>query len=282
MWSKSPGLASRKTAAVGVRKPGQRQAGKWCSNWCCCGVGWHGEACDDVDECASSPCKNGGSCSESSSTYLVNDYFRKYRCSCTNDFRGHACDTPQFRGTKKNTCTLQHGAKSATSTQKAYLQFQAALEFMGVTLRSSDADFEGFCVDVYEHHEHGGVCGQQFVLRSKTGHAIATPVVNCKSSTGGSSGCRELYAVMSLCASPCMKDPTSKCCFVPEEVANLFPCCRALGCCPDQQGKQSSRRALGRLVGQRSPRETPRIAATVSVEEVQQQKHIRATHGVPA
>jgi len=236
--------ATSASTAVGTRRPGQAQAGKWCSNSCCCTQGYHGEACDDVDECASAPCRNDGACDESSSSYLVNDYFRKYRCDCAKGldgkplYRGHDC------GVKKDaaapgakSCLLQLGADSAsgsTSTLKAYKQFQMALEFTGITLKSSDTDFEGLCTDVYEHHQHGGVCGQQFVLRNKAGAVIATPTVNCMSKTTGKP-LPELFAVMSLCATPCMQDPASKCCFVPAEVAWMFPCCRELGCCAGLQ-----------------------------------------------
>ena len=144
---------ARLSSAVGERKPGQAQAGKWCSNWCCCAQGYHGEACDDVDECTSAPCQNGGTCGESSSTYLVNDYWRKYRCDCAAGFRGHSCEKAAAAPTKGNhtACALRLGAKSAsgsTTTLYAYTQFQMALRFTGVTLRSDDANFEGFCAKV--------------------------------------------------------------------------------------------------------------------------------------
>ena len=168
VWGKPQGMTVTKVSSVGVRKSG-KQAGKWCSNWCCCMVGWHGEACDDADECVSAPCQHGGTCAESSSTYLVNDYFRKYRCTCPANFHGHNCDKEQEPRNKG--CALQLGAKSAsgsTSTIMAYRTFQVALEFTGITLRSSDTNFERMCADIYEHHEHGGVCGQQFVLWAKS------------------------------------------------------------------------------------------------------------------
>ena len=39
---------------------------------------------------------------------------------------------------------------------------------------------------------------------------------------------------MKVCTSNCMQDARSACCFVPNEVAWMFPCCRAMLCCPDQ------------------------------------------------
>ena len=144
---------ARLSSAVGKRKPGQAQAGKWCSNWCCCAHGYHGEVCGDVDECLSAPCSNGGTCGESSSTYLVNDYWRKYTCDCAAGFRGHSCEKTAAAPAKGNytACALRLGAKSAsgsTTTLYAYTQFQMALRFTGVTLRSDDANFEGFCAKV--------------------------------------------------------------------------------------------------------------------------------------
>ena len=55
-------------------------------------------------------------------------------------------------------------------------------------------------------HEHGGACGQEIVLTDNRGEVIATPVVNC-----APNGARvpEVFAVMSLCSTPCMIDPTS-------------------------------------------------------------------------
>ena len=87
---------------------------------------------------------NGGTCGETS-TYLVNDYWRKFRCGCPKGldgkpiFRGHTCEVKVVPGAK--TCALQLGAKSAkgsTSTLQDYKQLQVALEFTGVTLKSSD------------------------------------------------------------------------------------------------------------------------------------------------
>ena len=114
------------------------------------------------------------------------------------------------------------------------------------------------CGNVYKDHEQGGVCGQRITLYDFSGAPIASPVVNCKKRS-------ELWVTMALCASPCMLDKASLCCFVPAEVAYMFPCCRSMGCCPDQQG---SRRALGTRGAPRfAPRSTPAVAATVSVEE---------------
>jgi hypothetical protein len=49
-------------------------------------VGYEGSRCEsDVDECASIPCKNGGTC---------NDALDEFSCSCTSGFNGERCETP--------------------------------------------------------------------------------------------------------------------------------------------------------------------------------------------
>ena len=282
VWAKPHGMVSAESTSVGVRKPAQSEAGKWCSNWCCCTAGWHGEACDDLDECVSAPCQNGAVCADSFSTYLVNNYFRKYRCACTPSFHGHNCD--EVKILNSGTCVLQLGAKSAsgsTSTIKAYRTFQVALEFTGITLKSADTNFERMCADIYEHYEHGGVCGQQFVLHNNAGVAIATPVVNCcpegtKCTSAATGGHPELFAVMSLCSTPCMMDRASECCFVPAEVAWMFACCRQKQCCSDQAahvsrpGPIGSRRLARRKMHINSAaggRALPAVSVSVSVEE---------------
>ena len=47
---------------------------------CSCFAGYRGERCDlDLDECASSPCLNGASCTNE---------FNRYSCMCTVGFTG--------------------------------------------------------------------------------------------------------------------------------------------------------------------------------------------------
>ena len=40
--------------------------------------------CSDIDDCASKPCQNGGSCS---------DMFNGYSCSCAPGYTGEDCQT---------------------------------------------------------------------------------------------------------------------------------------------------------------------------------------------
>ena len=193
--------------------------GVWCSLWCCCQDHWHGALCQDYDECVSKPCQNAGVCSESSGDPRVNDYLRKYRCACAGaGFSGHNCEIP--RHAAGSACKLQLGAASAsasTSTVAAFYQFQAGLEILDTTIKSSATDYERFCTSSYKLHEQGGLCGQRVPMYDKQARLIGNPRVNC-------SGRSEIHALMFLCSSPCMLDKQSVCCLVPAEVALLFPC----------------------------------------------------------
>jgi hypothetical protein len=42
---------------------------------------------------------------------------------------------------------------------------------------------------------------------------------------------------MKVCTFNCMQDAKSTCCFVPDEVAPLFPCYRAMGWAPECVGR---------------------------------------------
>jgi len=51
---------------------------------CACDPGWTGERCEiDIDECASSPCLNGGTCT---------DQVNGYTCDCQDGYTGDDCE----------------------------------------------------------------------------------------------------------------------------------------------------------------------------------------------
>lgn len=63
------------------RAPGQEMPDVQCE----CAAGWGGQTCDDdIDECRSQPCQNGGTCT----TPGIN----QYRCTCEAGFAGDNCD----------------------------------------------------------------------------------------------------------------------------------------------------------------------------------------------
>ena len=63
---------------------------------CACVAGYNGGNCvDDIDECASSPCQNGGLCHDSSSKTDQTIAPDAFACGCTGDYQGHSCETDQ-------------------------------------------------------------------------------------------------------------------------------------------------------------------------------------------
>lgn len=68
-------------------------------------AGYKGQNCSEIVRCDSSPCRNGGSC-----TQEENDF----NCSCTPGFTGKTCDIPQDPCLLRNVC--QNGAKCVNGT----------------------------------------------------------------------------------------------------------------------------------------------------------------------
>ena len=67
---------------------------------CKCQPGFNGKTCQiDIDECLSSPCLNGGQCSQSQ---IPNDY----TCNCPGKFIGKNCQIERRMEKKNNACEL--------------------------------------------------------------------------------------------------------------------------------------------------------------------------------
>ena len=58
---------------------------------CLTGFEGNGHECNDIDECASSPCQNGGTCSDSTTDPSV-FFVHSYGCACIAGFEGPNCE----------------------------------------------------------------------------------------------------------------------------------------------------------------------------------------------
>lgn len=74
---------------------------------CLCPDGWTGENCAiDIDECESSPCQNGATCSDSSGNVAVP--VDRYRCSCAPGFANGMC-AYDFISNYTDSCSVPTG-----------------------------------------------------------------------------------------------------------------------------------------------------------------------------
>ena len=86
-------------------------------------------------------------------------------------------------------------------------------------------------------------------------------------------------SVLAACVTPCMHNLNVKCCMVPKIMASLFPCCRELHCCPDQQptgAASGHRRSLRARGGGGGVRAAPAVSVAVGVEVRRRAFHPRA------
>ena len=67
---------------------------------CLCLPGWTGKNCDEnIDDCASNPCVNGGTCED-----LVNDY----ACTCATGFSGKSCEGNFYKHSMYNIISIDN------------------------------------------------------------------------------------------------------------------------------------------------------------------------------
>lgn len=80
--------------------------------FCLCNAGWTGPNCtENIDECISNPCQNGGSCT---------DGVNSYSCECTSAWTGPQCQTAQ-QGTARTSSPGEMGHQASTSRCLVYM-----------------------------------------------------------------------------------------------------------------------------------------------------------------
>ncbi|KAL3856931.1 hypothetical protein ACJMK2_011637 [Sinanodonta woodiana] len=82
-------------------------------NQCDCPAGTTGTCCDDIPECASNPCQNGGTCIE-----MIN----RYDCNCTRRYTGPNCE---------NDLMWDHYSACQLEFSRCFRVFQHPLDWNG-------------------------------------------------------------------------------------------------------------------------------------------------------
>lgn len=121
--------------------------------------------CEDIDECLSSPCINGGSCIN-----LANSF----RCQCPNGFNGTICETPIDYCAVNNRC--QNGGTCRNLPESASIACDCPEGFTGVYCQ----DDVNECANVPPLCQNNAQC-QNFVSSFvfPCGHSVSLPL-NCQ------------------------------------------------------------------------------------------------------
>ncbi|KAJ8044486.1 Protein jagged-1a [Holothuria leucospilota] len=122
---------------------------------CVCPLGWEGVYCQlNTNECDTSPCRNNGTCV---------DLHADYSCLCPNDWKGKSCQSRDSH-CSSSTC---YNAGTCVETSDSFV-CQCMSGFSGPTCRIKD---ENVC----EHHscENGATCvpsGESYLCICKEGY----------------------------------------------------------------------------------------------------------------
>ena len=134
---------------------------------CMCTAGWEGDECErDIDDCAHSPCHNGGTCTDMGN--------QAYHCECPAGYEGDRCenDTDECR-----LLPCQHGGTCINEVNGHRCECPAGYEGPNC---ETDTDE---CIDMPCHH--GGTCTDKFngfecaCPRGFVGHACEINVDDC-------------------------------------------------------------------------------------------------------
>eukprot|EP01048_Picozoa_sp_COSAG05_P000650 COSAG05_NODE_18_length_34957_cov_44.338115_29_plen_566_part_01 len=149
---------------------------------CTCHIGWsgNGHTCYDVDECASKPCQNGATCTESAckpSPYPNGTVcnakkegrppIHTYRCDCAAGFANGMC----FDGTKAGE-RRKDGSLSASKAQNNAPWNNRSASYTQRYKTSCTVNLGGFCNITYscacKPGWSNGVCAYSFIKEYKT------------------------------------------------------------------------------------------------------------------
>ena len=155
---------------------------------------------------------------------------------------------PHFGAGSTTTCQVQRFSEGREQGVALNMSVGAAVQY-GVMLNYvanitadvlREVDYDGVCGNLLQTYAGPGtICNKQFALFAKTGNS-ATHVTFLGKMTLNCQGKGDAYVLGKVCLEPCISDPTTRCCWVPAFMAQLFPCCGPYGCCPPTEAPTPS------------------------------------------
>jgi len=120
---------------------------------CACQTGWTGWLCNlDLDECEASPCKNGGTCTQSPEP-------GDYTCACQPEYKGKDCQELKVKTCREMPC--QNGGTCIEETERAgpeQYSCDCPNGYEGINCEQQT----DFCVKLKAECKNGGTCSSDF------------------------------------------------------------------------------------------------------------------------